>query len=173
MSLIKIKTLIEADVKTCFDLARNIDVHQESLKYSEEIAIAGRTSGLIELNESVTWEAKHFGFVQHLTSKITEYKYPNYFIDEMVAGAFKSFKHKHVFIEKGNKTLMIDVFYFEVPYGFLGKLIDVLFIKRYMTKLLKKRNTFLKMYAEKMNSISRQKALQNSMYGLNDVFIRI
>lgn len=148
MSLIKIETLIDADIKTCFDLARNIDLHQESLKHSGEIAIAGKTSGLIELDESVTWEAKHFGFVQHLTSKITEFESPNFFVDEMVSGAFKSFKHDHIFRESDNKTVMIDIFYFESPYGFLGKLANTLFLKRYMKKLLISRNQFLKTKAE-------------------------
>jgi hypothetical protein len=48
MPLIEIETIIKTDVKSCFDLARNIDIHQESLKYSGEIAISGKTSGLIQ-----------------------------------------------------------------------------------------------------------------------------
>ena len=60
-----------------------------------EKAIAGRTKGLIELNETVTWRAKHLGVWQNLTSKITEFNSPYYFVDEMVSGAFKSFRHEH------------------------------------------------------------------------------
>ena len=47
MPLIEIQTLIDADITTCFDLARNIDLHKASLSHSSEIAIAGKTSGLI------------------------------------------------------------------------------------------------------------------------------
>ncbi|MCF7569167.1 SRPBCC family protein [Sabulilitoribacter arenilitoris] len=148
MPLIEIETEIKADIKTCFDLARNIDSHQESLKHSNEKAIAGKISGLIELGEWVSWEAKHFGFVQHLTSKITEFNAPNYFVDEMVFGAFKSFRHEHIFRENENKTIMIDKFNFESPYGIFGKLANWLFLKRYMSKLLKTRNQFLKQKAE-------------------------
>ena len=148
MPYIKVETIIDADIKTCFDLARNIEIHQESLKHSGEIAVAGRTSGLIELSETVTWEAKHFGFVQHLTSKITEFKNPDYFVDEMVSGAFKSFRHEHHFKKRGNKTIMADIFYFESPYGILGKLANWLFLERYMANLLRIRNAFLKEKAE-------------------------
>ncbi|WP_372757639.1 cell division protein [Mariniflexile sp.] len=148
MPLIKTETVIKADLKTCFDLARNIDVHQESLKCSCEMAIDGKVSGLIELGESVTWEARHFGFVQHLTSKITEFKASNYFVDEMVSGAFKCFKHKYIFHESENRTIMTDLFYFESPYGILGKFADALFLKKYMTKLIETRNNFLKEKAE-------------------------
>lgn len=149
MPLITLKTYIKADLQTCFDLARNIDFHLESLEYSHEKAVAGRTSGLIGLGESVTWEANHFGIKQRLTSKITEFKSPNYFVDEMVSGAFKSFKHEHIFEAQGDHTLMIDKFYFESPYGVIGNLANVLFLKRYVTSLLITRNSFLKIKAEK------------------------
>jgi len=149
MPTIEIKTIIHADVQTCFDLSRDIDFHKASLEHSNEKAIAGKTSGLIGLNEWVTWEARHFGVTQQLTSKITEFDSPNYFVDEMVSGAFKSFRHEHHFKEHDNKTKMIDVFYFESPFGILGKLANVLFLKRYMTNLLKTRNQFLKLKAEK------------------------
>ncbi|WP_299228053.1 SRPBCC family protein [uncultured Psychroserpens sp.] len=151
MPLIEIKTLIKADIQTCFDLSRDIDFHKASLKHSNEKAIAGRTSGLIELNEWVTWEAKHFGVNQHLTSKITQFDRPNYFVDEMVSGAFKSFKHEHIFQTKNEATLMIDKFHFQSPFGILGKIANVLFLKRYMTQLLTTRNVFLKSKAEEMS----------------------
>ena len=148
MELITLQTYINADIKTCFDLARNIDFHQESLQHSNEKAISGKTSGLISLGESVTWEAKHFGITQRLTSKITEFNSPNYFVDEMVSGAFKSFKHEHIFQQKGNQTLMIDKFYFQSPYRIIGKVANRLFLKKYMINLLKTRNQLLKIVAE-------------------------
>ena len=148
MPLIKLQTEINADIKTCFDLSRNIDFHKESLKHSNEKAIAGKTSGLIELGEWVTWEAVHFGIKQKLTSEITEFSAPNYFVDEMVSGTFKSFRHEHHFGESENKTIMIDEFSFETPFGVLGQFVNWLFLKRYMSNLLKTRNKFLKEKAE-------------------------
>lgn len=153
MPLIKTETLIKADLKTCFDLARNIDVHQESLKYTSEMAIDGKTSGLIELGESVTWEARHLGFVQHLTSKVTEFEASTFYVDEMVSGVFKSFRHEHIFRENDNSTLMIDKFYFETPHGLFGRIANALFLKRYMINLLEKRNNFLKHMAERSSEL--------------------
>ena len=151
MPLIVIKTLIKADIQICFDLSRNIDFHAASLEYSNEKAIAGKTSDLIELDEWVTWEAKHFGIKQQLTSKITEFDSPNYFVDEMVSGAFKSFKHEHIFHCKGHETLMTDKFEFQSPFGILGKLANILFLRFYMTNLLVTRNAFLKNKAEELS----------------------
>ena len=81
----------------CFDLSRSIDLHQISTSKSKEYVIGGRKAGLIELGEVVTWRAKHFGIWQNLTAKITEFDRPKRFSDEMVKGAFKKFKHDHIF----------------------------------------------------------------------------
>lgn len=75
-------------------------------------------------------------------------KYPDYFVDEMVFGAFKSFKHQHIFEAKGGETIMTDVFDYVSPCGILGKLADWLFLKRYMTDLLGQRNHVIKEHAE-------------------------
>lgn len=148
MPLIELKTIINADIETCFNLSRNIDFHKASMKHSKERAIAGKTSGLIELGEWVTWEATHFGIKQELTSKITEFNSPYYFVDEMLSGAFKSFRHEHIFSSEEHKTLMIDKFYFQSPFGIVGRLFNMLFLKRYMSNLLITRNQFLKQKAE-------------------------
>ena len=38
---------------------------------SQERAVAGRMTGAIELGETVTWRARHFGYWWTLTSRIT------------------------------------------------------------------------------------------------------
>lgn len=148
MPRIIIKTEIKADKKIVFDLSRSIDLHKISVKHTNEEAIAGKTSGLIGPDEMVTWKAKHFGLSQLLTSKITAFASPDYFADEMVSGAFKSFKHEHHFADYNSGTLMTDYFAYESPFGFLGRLADTLFLKKYMTNLLKKRNASIKDFAE-------------------------
>jgi ligand-binding SRPBCC domain-containing protein len=148
MPRIELRNEIKADKKLVFDLSRSIDLHKISTQHTNEEAIAGKTSGLIGMNESVTWKAKHFGITQNLTSKITEFNSPEYFNDEMIKGAFQSFKHQHKFSDCKNGTLMIDVFDYKSPFGILGKLADRLFLKQYMTELLKTRNRMIKEYAE-------------------------
>ena len=148
MPLVQLETFIEAPKQVVFDVARSIDLHQVSTAQTNEKAVAGRTSGLIELDEWVTWEAKHFGIVQKLTSKITAMDAPDYFVDEMVSGAFKSFKHEHIFEAKGNGTIMIDLFSYISPLGIIGKLADRVFLQSYMTALLVQRNKILKAQAE-------------------------
>ena len=151
MPRIELKTEIKADRNIVFDLSRSIDLHKISTEQTNEEAIAGKTSGLIGMDESVTWRAKHFGIYQKLTSKITEFDRPKYFVDEMVKGAFAQFKHEHHFTESNGGTLMTDFFDYKSPLGILGKLADELFLKKYMTELLIERNRIVKEFAESDN----------------------
>lgn len=148
MPIIELITEIKADKEIVFDLSRSIDLHKISTEHTNEEAIAGKTSGLIGMNESVTWRAKHFGIYQNLTSQITEFDRPKHFTDEMVKGAFKKFKHEHYFRELNDGTLMTDFFNYKSPLGILGEIVDKVFLKKYMTELLIKRNSLIKEFAE-------------------------
>jgi len=149
MSLIKLETIINAPRAVVFDLSRSVDVHLKSASQTNEVAIAGRTSGLLELDEVVTWQAVHFGIKQKLTVQITEMEKPTYFVDEMLKGAFKSMRHEHHFESLSeNQTKMTDEFFFESPLGLLGKIFNALVLKAYMKRFLQNRNSVLKEIAE-------------------------
>lgn len=107
------------------------------MKHTGEQAIAGVTTGLIAAGDTVTWRARHLGLRQHLTSRITLMDPPNRFIDEQVAGAFRSFSHEHSFREVApGRTRLTDTFEFASPLGPLGRAADALFLTRYMRSLL-------------------------------------
>lgn len=148
MALIQLTTRIAAPIERVFDLARSIDAHMASTSQSGEKAIEGRTSGLIEEGETVTWEATHFGVKQRLKVKITKVERPFVFEDEMVSGAFASMSHQHRFEEKYGETEMSDRFEFQAPLGFLGRIAESLFLTNYMKSFLEKRNDELKEMAE-------------------------
>jgi len=45
-------------------------------------------------------------------------------------------------------VVMEDVFDYDTPLGFLGRLADQLFLEKYMTRFLEKRNQVVKEFAE-------------------------
>ncbi len=148
MPVLTLCTRVRAPLVHVFDLARSIDLHQVSTRQTEEVAIAGRTSGLIGLGEQVTWRARHFGIVRHLTVRITAYDRPHTFTDEMVSGAFARFTHRHDFSEVDGHTTMTDRFDYRAPFGPLGRLAEWLVLDRYLTALLTTRNVVLREVAE-------------------------
>src|SRR3989441_7405591 len=95
MAIIRLETYINAPIERCFDLSLSVDLHRHSVAHTHERPVAGVTSGMMKLGDTVTWEAVHFGIKQHLTSKITAYERPYRFTDEMVQGAFQKITHIH------------------------------------------------------------------------------
>lgn len=152
MTIINLTTEIKASIERCFDISRDIDIHQQSVKHTKERAIGGRTTGMCDLNDEILWEATHFGIKQRLSSKIIQMNRPHSFTDTMLKGAFKSMVHEHHFEEKNGVTTMKDIFKYEVPFGIIGSLFDKLVLKNYMTRFLKTRNALLKAVLEKESS---------------------
>src|SRR5579872_4017930 len=140
MAVIELSTFIAAPPERVFDLSRSIDAHQHSTANTGERAIAGITSGLIGMGEEVTWEARHLGIRQKLTIRISQFERPNHFQDVMVSGAFKNMRHDHYFVAQSDGTVMKDRFEFESPFGLVGKVVDFIFLRRYMKRFLEERN---------------------------------
>lgn len=148
MQTVVVETWIHAPLRAVFDAARDLDLHVASLAHTNETAVGGRTSGLIELGEEVTWRARHFGIYQHFTSRITAFESPYYFQDSMQQGAFASFVHDHFFSVDGEGTRMKDVLVFAAPFGVLGRIAETLVLRRYLERLLRARASVIRSHAE-------------------------
>lgn len=132
MPKIELTTEYEAPIQVVLDANRYIDLHELSAVDTNEKTIDRKTNGLIEKEEWATWRARHFGFYQEFTLKITRMEAPIYFRDEMKKVILKRFTHDHYFETIERKTKMYEVFEFESPFGVLGKLADRRFLKSYI-----------------------------------------
>lgn len=144
-------TFIDASVQRCFDLSRSVEVHLLANIHCGEqaVALGGVTSGLVGLSEEVTWRAKHFGVWQSLTSRTTALDAPRYFQVTMVRGIFRSMQADHFFrTTSSGFTEMRDDFRIAAPLPVLGPLAEALFLRRYMSGLLRERNAVIKRVAE-------------------------
>ena len=142
-------TEIEAPIELCFDLARDIDVHVVSMGMSSERTIGGIQDGLINLDEEVTWEARHFGIRWRMRSRVTALEFPNRFVDEMQQGPFAKWHHEHIFQKSDSGTTMTDLVEYRIPLGPIGRLVDTLVLQRHMRRLLQGRNRHIKVEAER------------------------
>ena len=149
MTTIVLETRILAPIEVCFDLARDVDAHVKTSSTTGERAVGGRTSGLLELGDTVTFEAVHFGIRQRLTSKIIELDRPKRFVDETVEGAFASLRHTHEFFVEGTSVLMRDTLTWRSPLGPLGVVADLLFVRRHMHEFMVSKQRQLKADAER------------------------
>ncbi len=68
---------------------------------------------------------------------------PDYFVDEQVKGPFRRFRHVHEFLVEGEETVMIDRIEFTAPFGPIGRIVEKLFLARYLRHLIDTRNRYL------------------------------
>jgi len=148
MSFIHLTTFIAAPQERIFDLSRSVDLHKQSMRKYEEKIVKGTMTGLMDLNDEVTWKAKHLFKERVLRVKLTELKRPDYFADEQADGEFTMMKHEHYFKPIENGTIMIDQFHYEIKHGFFGKVVNKFYLENYITRLLKERNEVIKKAAE-------------------------
>jgi len=146
---ISIETIIAAPIERCFDLARSVEAHVETSHFTDERVVApGRLSGLLDLNDTISFEAVHLGIRQRLTARIVEMERPIRFVDEQVRGAFAALRHLHEFSAGAGGTLMRDTITWKSPLGPLGGFVDRLLLRRYLTSFLRRKQALLKKLAE-------------------------
>lgn len=76
------------------------------------------------LNISIRW-----------ATEITQIKEFKYFIDNQIKGPFTIWHHEHHFEEVEEGIEMTDILFYDLPYGFLGKLVHKLFVKKKMDEI--------------------------------------
>ena len=149
MPTIVIETPIRAPIEQCFDLARDVRVHAESAAFSSERVVEpGLTEGLLKLGDIVAFEGRHFGIRQRFVAKITALDRPARFVDEMIEGTFKRLRHVHEFEFHEGTTLMRDTLEWQAPFGLVGRLADLLFLRRHMRWFVSTKQTALKRIVE-------------------------
>lgn len=69
-------------------------------------------------------------------ARITEFEWNRYFADVQDEGPFKSWHHRHEFVDSTREgtagTLIRDVIDYEIGFGFLGSVANALFVRRQM-----------------------------------------
>src|ERR1700744_6328649 len=144
-------TLIRGPIERVFDLSRSVEVHLLANVHDNEqaLATAGVTTGLIGLGQQVTWRAKHFGFWHNLTSRITAMEPPTYFQVTMVKGIFHFMQADHRLRSlPSGLTELNDIFAIAAPVPILGRIAEILFLRRYMVGLNRERNAVIRQLAE-------------------------
>jgi ligand-binding SRPBCC domain-containing protein len=90
-----------------------VNTTSQNIIQGQEILASSKIFEKMKIRRTMTWH-----------SKITFLKKYEY-IDEMLAGPFKKWRHLHKFHSiDGKQTEIIDEIEFELPYGILGKLFE-------------------------------------------------
>ncbi len=148
MAKIHVTTFVKAPAKRVYDLSRSVNLFQISSSTTFINFLEGPISGLINENDKVVYQAKHFKRSRDLTLKIISVNIPDQITIQLLMKGFINFQHNLYFKAIKNGSFIIDVIEYETSFGLIGKLLDKIFIKNYISKLLLHRNEIIKQYAE-------------------------
>lgn len=149
MEKIHITTFIAAPVDRVYDLSRSMTVQKACVQTVGGEAVTGTTTGLIKLDETVTWRIKRLFKWRQMTTKITEMQPNEMFGGAMVLGDFNDFRYEHYFKVAHNGTIMIDLLWYESPAGWMGRMLDRYYFSRLFGSMLQRRAELVRQYAER------------------------
>ncbi|MGY1550621.1 SRPBCC family protein [Microbacterium sp. A588] len=143
MAQFVLERVIRAAPADVFAASLDPALHVESMARYGETMVAGPAGGVFTEGSTVTWRARHFGVPFHLSTVVFDIDEPHRFCDRQTKGPFRDFHHEHVFQEHPDGTLMRDTVTFRSPFGPIGALVDRLFLREYMRRLIDERNDAL------------------------------
>lgn len=92
----------------------------------------------------ITYKVSPFpGFRSNWTTEIRAVKEKSYFIDEQRHGPYAFWHHTHFFKSHPEGVEMIDQVYYKLPFGFLGRWVNALFVKSKLRKIFEYREKAL------------------------------
>lgn len=83
------------------------------------------------------------GIKMHWVTEITHVKHKEYFVDEQRFGPYAFWHHKHFLKEVPGGVEMTDILHYKIPYGFLGRIVNVLFVRKKLKEIFDFRHNTL------------------------------
>lgn len=149
MATFTLERVIRAAPAAVFAASLDPDLHVKSMARHGETMVKAPNGGVFTEGSTVTWRARHFAVPFRLSSVVFDIDPPHRFCDRQTKGPFKDFLHEHVFLEHVAGTLMRDTITFHSPFRPIGTLVDRLFMRGYMQRLIAERNAILAVSVER------------------------
>ncbi len=148
MPTITLFTRIKAPLEQVFDLSRSLDFHLDRLSDPGEKISAGQSTGLLELDSTVTWVGSPFKFRQELQTKVTALQDGSHWTEERISGPFSQMKQTHSFSSEKAATVITNKFSYKTSRGPIAWFVENAFLTALLRRHLADRNRILKEVAE-------------------------
>tara|TARA_Y100000741_G_C18096373_1_gene494961 strand:- start:282 stop:734 length:453 start_codon:yes stop_codon:yes gene_type:complete len=92
----------------------------------------------IEMKEGalIDYTVRVLGIPIRWRTLITKYQPPDIFIDQQLKGPYSLWHHTHTFEKiSQNETLIKDIVVYTIPFGFIGRIVHFLYIKKDLDKI--------------------------------------
>lgn len=95
----------------------------------------------IRLNSEIIVRVSQLGFLYtNWFIKVSKFEKNKIITDYQVKGPFKHWEHSHIFESVDGKVKMTDLINYELPFGFIGKFVNSLFLNKIIENQFKFRH---------------------------------
>lgn len=84
-----------------------------------------------------------FGIPTEWVTEITHVREPHFFVDEQRIGPYRFWHHQHRFREVSSGVEVEDIVHYALPFGFLGRILDKLLVRRKVESIFEYRTKAL------------------------------
>lgn len=119
---------INCDVKSLFDFHIDTNNLQKITPNDTKVELLTKDFKPI-VSQILKIKATKYFIPMNWEVKIEKIDGPNLLVDLALKSPFAFWEHKHIFIKHGNMSELKDVVTFKMPFGFIGKLLEVFVIK--------------------------------------------
>lgn len=91
----------------------------------------------------IDYTIKLFKIPVHWRTLITTYEPPHRFVDEQIKGPYTLWHHTHIFKEVSGGVEIHDSVSYSIPFGFLGRLLHAVWIKRDLEQIFEHRKNVI------------------------------
>jgi ligand-binding SRPBCC domain-containing protein len=117
--------------------------------------ISGHGSGLYP-GQIISYKVKILPMIYvRWVTEISHVQHPHYFIDEQRFGPFSMWHHEHRFKEVNGGVEMTDEITYAAPLGILGRIANLIFVKRQLDTIFRFRYNFLEREFSKNDYLKR------------------
>lgn len=98
------------------------------------------------------------GIKMHWVTEITHVTGKEFFVDEQRYGPFAFWHHKHLLREIPGGVEMTDILHYKIPFGFPGRIVNALFVKKKIRQIFQFRQQVLENLFNKPAATSSEAA---------------
>ncbi|MCW5942147.1 MAG: SRPBCC family protein [Fimbriimonadaceae bacterium] len=124
------QTLIDAPVERVWEFHRSADALRRLSPPGTRVELMSQ-DGAVRVGAVHRLRIRRFGLSVRWDARIERADPPSGFVDVALRSPFAHWRHDHEFVaQPGGRTLLVDRVDYALPFGFLGRVLDRLFVGR-------------------------------------------
>lgn len=153
MPSIKYKQLIKKPINEVFSFFEKPENLERITPRSLQFEILSPKPINMAKGSLIDYKIKIFGIPQYWKTQIVDYNPPSLFSDKQIKGPYSHWFHTHSFIDQGKETLMVDEVKYSVPFGLVGSIANIVFVKDELDYIFDYRKRIIEEIFEGENNI--------------------